>query len=133
MSTGGWPDTSTGLPVRNEVIGVFFHRSTYSNGQWYNLLLTVTENQTSLSVTHTLSNTQDTRAIQLEEGFSLQDGAQIVIGGRTVSFAGDIKNLKLSNTTASQNLMFRDLVGSEWIKDDGVSYKGIIEGDVRLT
>jgi hypothetical protein len=58
----------------------------------------------------------------------MQDGTQIIIGGRRVSFAGDIQNLRLGDTTASQ----RDLVGSEWIRDDGVSYEGIIEGDVRL-
>ncbi len=62
----------------------------------------------------------------------MPDGAQIVIGGTRVSFAGDIKNLRLSDRAASQNLMLRDLVGSEWMKDDGVSYEGIIEGDVRL-
>ena len=61
----------------------------------------------------------------------MQDGAQIVIGGRSVAFAGDINNLRLSNRTASQSLILRDLVGSEWIRDDGVSYDGIIKGDVR--
>ena len=62
----------------------------------------------------------------------MQDGARIVIGGGKVSFAGDIKNLRLSGTTGSQNVMLRDLVGSEWINDDGVSHEGIIQGDVRV-
>jgi hypothetical protein len=61
----------------------------------------------------------------------MQDGAQIVICGSEVAFAGDINNLRLSNRTASQSLILRDLVGSEWIRDDGVSYDGIIKGDVR--
>lgn len=70
--------------------------------------------------------------MQLADTFSVQGGAHIVIGGRRVPFAGDIKNLRLSSDeTTSQSLILRDLVGSHWIKDDGVSYEGIIEGDVR--
>ena len=124
--------TSNRALIHEPTITFFSNRSTYSNGQWYNLSLTISKNQTTLSVTHTGSNTQDSRTELLERGFTMPDGAQIVIGGTRVSFAGDIKNLRLSDRAASQNLMLRDLVGSEWMKDGGVSYEGIIEGDVRL-
>lgn len=74
----------------------------------------------------------DTSSVELADKFPMQDGARILIGGRGVLFAGDIKNLRLSSDeTLSQSLILRDLVGSHWIKDDGVSYEGIREGDVR--
>ena len=111
---------------------LFSFRSSYDNGQWYNLSFAISGNQTILSVTHTGTEIDDTRSVQLPDAFSLQGGARMVIGGRRVSFAGDIKNLGLSSDkTASQGLILRDLVGSHWIKDDGVSYEGIIKGDVR--
>ena len=47
-----------------------------------------------------------------------------------IPFAGDLKNIWLSSKDMSEEMIKRDLVGPEWIKDKGVGYEGIIKEKV---
>ena len=90
----------------------------------------VSDKEVTLNITNTPSNVYDSNSIQLEDGSRIPNGVLLVIGGTRVSFAGDIKNLKLNDKSSLKNVTVKDLVGEQWIKDVGVSYEGIIQGDV---
>lgn len=112
-------------------------QSSYADGKWYHVRFNVTDNTAILQINTTDSAILDVRSVHLTDARYTQDGSILIFGGTKgnstmgslirAPFAGNMKNIWLSSGDMIEELTKRDLVGTDWIKDKGVGYEGIIK------